>query len=137
MRELSLVDCCVPSRIHFFLIVLCFNIRNNLFEKAETGNEFCLLINVKNMRKSLRGAMPCTAKICEWRLLSEKTLKSVKSCKYKNSSLCLGAKRRKYGASCKIKSAGHLPVDLNTEIFQFEFVMLFSHFTILYYSLLY
>ena len=118
-------------------VVYWVNLGINLgFKSIKTETEKELKIS-ENMRKSLRGAIPCTAKIYEWRLLSEKTLKFVKICKYKNSSLCLGAKSRKYGASCKIKSAGHLPVDLNTEIFQFEFVMLFSHFTILYYSLLY
>ena len=95
-------------------VVYCVNLGINLgFKLIKMETERELKIS-ENMRKSLRSAIPCTAKTYEWRLFSVKTLKSVKKCKYKNSSLCLGAKRRKYGASCKIKSAGLLPVDLNT-----------------------
>ena len=42
-----------------------------MLEKAETENEFLDSKNAKNMRKSLRGAIPRTAETGVWRLFIE------------------------------------------------------------------
>ena len=42
-----------------------------MLEKSETENEFLVLKNAKNMRKSLRSAIPCTAETGVWRLFVE------------------------------------------------------------------
>ena len=84
-----------------FLIVLCFNIRNNLFEKAETENEFLDSKNAKNMRKSLRSAIPCTAETGVWRLFVENAIKHLDFQEIIKSSLRPAGKRRKHGASYK------------------------------------
>ena len=91
-----------------------------MLEKAETENEFLDSKNAKNMRKSLRSAIPCTAETGVWRLFVENTIKHLDFQETIKSSLRPAGKRRKHGASYKIKSTGHLPVDFNTEGMRFE-----------------
>jgi hypothetical protein len=85
-----------------------------MLEKAETENEFLDSKNAKNMRKSLRSAIPCTAETGVWRLFVENAIKHLDFQEIIKSSLRPAGKRRKHGASYKIKSTGHLPVDFNT-----------------------
>ena len=72
------------------------------------------------MRKSLRSAIPCTAETGVWRLFVENAIKHLDFQEIIKSSLRPAGKRRKHGASYKIKSTGHLPVDFNTERKGFE-----------------
>ena len=108
-----------------------------MLEKAETENEFLDPKNAKNMRKSLRSAIPCTAETGVWRLFVENTIKHLDFQEIIKSSLRPAGKWRKHGASYKIKSTGHLPVDFNTEGMRFELTVELPQCSILYYSLLY
>ena len=109
-----------PFKGAVFSNILKSNLKIYMLEKAETENEFLDSKNAKNMRKSLRSAIPCTAETGVWRLFVENTIKHLDFQEITKSSLRPVAKRRKHGASYKIKSTGHLPVDFNTEGMRFE-----------------
>lgn len=72
-----------------------------MLEKAETENEFLDSKNAKNMRKSLRSAIPCTAETGVWRLFVENAIKHLDFQEIIKSSLRPAGKRRKHGASYK------------------------------------
>ena len=97
-----------------FSNILKSNLKIYMLEKAETENEFLDSKNAKNMRKSLRSAIPCTAETGVWRLFVENAIRYLGFQEIIKSSLRQAGKRRKHGASYKIKSTGHLPVDFNT-----------------------
>ena len=103
-----------------FSNILKSNLKIYMLEKAETENEFLDSKNAKNMRKSLRSAIPCTAETGVWRLFVENAIRYLDFQEIIKSSLRPAGKRRKHGASYKIKSTGHLPVDFNTEGMRFE-----------------
>ena len=126
-----------PFKGVVFSNILKSNLKIYMLEKAETENEFLDSKNAKNMRKSLRSAIPCTAETGVWRLFVENAIKHLDFQEIIKSSLRPAGKRRKHGASYKIKSTGHLPVDFNTEGMGFEPTVEFPHFSILYYSLSY
>ena len=107
-----------------FSNILKSNLKIYMLEKAETENEFLDSKNAKNMRKSLRSAIPCTAETGVWRLFVENAIKHLDFQEIIKSSLRPAGKRRKHGASYKIKSTGHLPVDCNTGIMRFESMVL-------------
>ena len=113
-----------PFKGVVFSNILKSNLKIYMLEKAETENEFLVLKNAKNMRKSLRSAIPCTAETGVWRLFVENTIKHLDFQEIIKSSLRPAGKRRKHGASYKIKSTGHLPVDFNTGIMRFESMVL-------------
>ena len=109
-----------PFKGAVFSNILKSNLKIYMLEKAETENEFLDSKNAKNMRKSLRSAIPCTAETGVWRLFVENAIKHLDFQEIIKSSLRPAGKRRKHGASYKIKSTGHLPVDFNTEGMRFE-----------------
>ena len=109
-----------PFKGVVFSNILKSNLKIYMLEKAETENEFLDSKNAKNMRKSLRSAIPCTAETGVWRLFVENAIKHLDFQEIIKSSLRPAGKRRKHGASYKIKSTGHLPVDFNTEGMRFE-----------------
>ena len=109
-----------PFKGVVFSNILKSNLKIYMLEKAETENEFLDSKNAKNMRKSLRSAIPCTAETGVWRLFVENAIKHLDFQEIIKSSLRPAGKRRKRGASYKIKSTGHLPVDFNTEGMRFE-----------------
>lgn len=109
-----------PFKGAVFSNILKSNLKIYMLEKAETENEFLDSKNAKNMRKSLRSAIPCTAETGVWRLFVENAIKHLDFQEIIKSSLRPAGKRRKHGASCKIKSTGHLPIDFNTEGMRFE-----------------
>ena len=126
-----------PFKGVVFSNILKSNLKIYMLEKAETENEFLDSKNAKNMRKSLRSAIPCTAETGVWRLFVENAIKHLDFQEIIKSSLRPAGKRRKHGASYKIKSTGHLPVDFNTEGMGLEIAVEFTHFSIMYYSLSY
>ena len=109
-----------PFKGVVFSNILKSNLKIYMLEKAETENEFLDSKNAKNMRKSLRSAIPCTAETGVWRLFVENAIKHLDFQEIIKSSLRPAGKRRKHGASYNIKSTGHLPVDFNTEGMRFE-----------------
>ena len=109
-----------PFKGAVFSNILKSNLKIYMLEKAETENEFLDSKNAKNMRKSLRSAIPCTAETGVWRLFVENAIKHLDFQEIIKSSLRPAGKRCKHGASYKIKSTGHLPVDFNTEGMRFE-----------------
>ena len=109
-----------PFKGVVFSNILKSNLKIYMLEKAETENEFLDSKNAKNMRKSLRSAIPCTAETGVWRLFVENAIRYLYFQEIIKSSLRPAGKRRKHGASYKIKSTGHLPVDFNTEGMRFE-----------------
>ena len=123
-----------PFKGAVFSNILKSNLKIYMLEKAETENEFLDSKNAKNMRKSLRSAIPCTAETGVWRLFVENAIKHLDFQEIIKSSLRPAGKRRKHGASYKIKSTGHLPVDFNTEGMRFELTVELPHFSILYHS---
>ena len=90
-----------PFKGTVFFNILKSNLKIYMLEKSETKNEFLLSKNVKNMRKSLRGAIPCTAETGVWRLFAENAIKHLDFQEITKSSLRPVAKRRKHGASYK------------------------------------
>ena len=72
-----------------------------MLEKAETKNEFLVSKNVKNMRKSLRSAILCTAETGVWRLFVENTIKHLDFQEIIKTSLRPAGKRRKHGVFYK------------------------------------
>ena len=84
-----------------FSNILKSNLKIYMLEKAETENEFLVLKNAKNMRKSLRSAIPCTAETGVWRLFAENAIKHLDFQEITKSSLRPVAKRRKHGAFYK------------------------------------
>ena len=123
-----------PFKGAVFSNILKSNLKIYMLEKAETENEFLDSKNAKNMRKSLRSAIPCTPETGVWRLFVENTIGYLDFQEIIKSSLRPAGKRRKHGASYKIKSTGHLPVDFNTEGMRFELTVELPHFSILYHS---
>ena len=90
-----------PFKGAVFSNILKSNLKIYMLEKAETENEFLDSKNAKNMRKSLRGAIPCTAETGVWRLFVENAIKHLDFQEIIKSSLRPAGKRRKHGASYK------------------------------------
>ena len=90
-----------PFKGTVFSNILKSNLKIYMLEKAETENEFLDSKNAKNMRKSLRSAIPCTAETGVWRLFVENTIKHLDIQETIKSSLRPAGKRRKHGASYK------------------------------------
>ena len=90
-----------PFKGAVFSNILKSNLKIYMLEKAETENEFLDSKNAKNMRKSLRSAIPCTAETGVWRLFVENTIKHLDFQEIIKSSLRPAGKRRKHGASYK------------------------------------
>lgn len=90
-----------PFKEVVFSNILKSNLKIYMLEKAETENEFLDSKNAKNMRKSLRSAIPCTAETGVWRLFVENAIKHLDFQEIIKSSLRPAGKRRKHGASYK------------------------------------
>ena len=90
-----------PFKGAVFSNILKSNLKIYMLEKAETENEFLDSKNAKNMRKSLRSAIPCTAETGVWRLFAENEIKHLDFQEIIKSSLRPAGKRRKHGASYK------------------------------------
>ena len=90
-----------PFKGVVFSNILKSNLKIYMLEKAETENEFLDSKNAKNMRKSLRSAIPCTAETGVWRLFVENAIRYPDFQEIIKSSLRPAGKRRKYGASYK------------------------------------
>ena len=90
-----------PFKGVVFSNILKSNLKIYMLEKAETENEFLVSKNAKNMRKSLRSAIPCTAETGVWRLFVENAIRYLDFQEIIKSSLRPAGKRRKHGASYK------------------------------------
>ena len=90
-----------PFKGVVFSNILKSNLKIYMLEKAETENEFLVSKTAKNMRKSLRSAIPCTAETGVWRLFAENAIRYLDFQEIIKSSLRPVAKRRKHGVFYK------------------------------------